>query len=342
MTIPDGVNVDLYSRNGFDGPLSMIVRSSYSPGYTRVEGAYRPQRIHTWTLPTADDERSMPVTVLRSPTVRFDLWHRNSDTPFAIRDVRNDQLMFVTSGSARLETDFGVLDLEPLDMVVLPRAVTYRLSQVDNIRMMLLVTPEQLSVDPDATNALGREVQLPKAYAPTESRSGEQELVVRHGDESTSFFFDYDPLPVLGTDGAPVVQRFTLQNVTPPASVGPVGTPPSRLVAGAQSETLVFYLGARESARPPVHHNADYDEIGIYAAGPGVFGQMTKPGTVVWVPKGLIHQGPEENVPDGYVGWLFETRANLELTPAGARIAATMETSLFGVHPSAQTTEISG
>jgi homogentisate 1,2-dioxygenase len=340
VTIPDEVKVDLYSRNGFGGPLSMILRSSYSPGYTRVEGTYRPQRIHTWTLPTADDPRGLPVTVLHSPTTRLDLWHRDVDTPFSIRDVRNDQLLFVTNGSARLETDFGVLDLEPLDMVVLPRAVSYRLSRVDAIRMMVVATPEQLSVDSDATTLLGREVQLPRAYEPNDIRSGEHELVVIHGDEFTSYFFDYDPLPVLGSDGAPVVQRFSLRNVSPPPSEGPVGTPPSRLVAGAQSETLVFYLGARESARPPVHHNADYDEVGIYACGPGIFGHMTEPGTVVWVPKGIIHQGPEENVPEGYVGWLFETRANLVLTPAGAQMAELMETSLFGVHPSAHTADL--
>jgi homogentisate 1,2-dioxygenase len=340
MTIPDEVNVDLYSRNGFDGPLSMIMRSSYSPGYSRVEGTYRPQRLHTWTLPTADDPRSLPLTILGSSTTRLDLWHRDVDTPFSIRDVRNDQLLFVTHGSARLETDFGVLDLEPLDMVVLPRAVSYRLSRVDAIRMMVLATPEQLSVDSDATTLLGREVHLPRPYEASEIRSGEHELVVMHGAETTSYFFDYDPLPVLGSDGAPVVQRLNLRNVSPPSSEGPVGTPPSRLVSGAQSETLVFYLGARESARPPVHHNADYDEVGIYACGPGVFGYMREPGTVVWVPKGIIHQGPAENVPEGYVGWLFETRASLALTPAGAQIAELMETSLFGVHPSARTASL--
>jgi homogentisate 1,2-dioxygenase len=40
-------------------------------------------------------------------------------------------------------------------------------------------------------------------------------------------------------------------------------------------------------------------------------------------------------VPEGYVAWLIETRANLELTEAGRRIATLAETSEFDVHPTA-------
>lgn len=334
MTSAEEANVDLYTRNGFGGPLTTMVRPAYSPGYSRVEGEYRPQRLHTWTLPAVDDPRAMPVTVLRSETVEFGLWHRNWDTQFSMRDVRRDQLLFVTHGTAHLETDFGVLELRPLDMVVLPRAVSYRLSHVESLRMMIVATTEQLAIDSDMPSVLGRTVDLPRPFQDDEIRTGEQELVIRHGDETTSYFFDYDPLAVFKVEGAPVVQRFSLADIDAPPSVGPMASPPQRLIFGDKQETLFFYLGARETTRPPVHHNADYDEIGIYACGPGVFGHMTDPGTVVWVPKGLIHQGPDENVPEGYVAWLFETRANLEMAPAGAEFATLMETSLFGVHPS--------
>lgn len=336
MSVPSDVNVDLYTRNGFGGPITTMVRPTYSPGYTRVEGEYRPQRLHTWTLESAQDPRSLPVTILKSATTRFELWHRNTDTAFGLRDVRHDQLFFVSHGEARLETDFGVLDLVPLDMVVVPRAVTYRLAEVRSLRMMIVATSERLQIDTSNRVVLDpdQDIQVPRPYEAPQMRSGEQEVVVRHGDGVTSYFYDYDPLPVLGVDGAPVVQRFNLGNVTPPDSEGPMAAPPARLVFGDNEETLFFYLGARETVRPPIHHNADYDEIGVYACGPGHFGHMTDPGTVVWVPKGVIHQGPEENVPEGYLAWLFETRAHLELTTAGAQMAKLLETELFGIHAS--------
>ena len=338
MTPPHEPVVDLYSRNGFQGPTSAIVRASYSPVYTRVEGKYRPQRLRTWSLVGESAERAgaLPVTVLRSPTVRLDLWQLNADTPFSLRDVRNDQLFYVETGRARLETDFGVLDLEPLDMVIVSRAVSYRLSNVESLRLIVLASAEPLQVDPENGAVLNpvQHVDTPRPYGPDDARTGEHELIVRHGDEMTSYFYDYDPLVVLQTAGAPAVLRFNLRNVSPILVEGPDAAPPARLISTQSTETLVFYLGARKNERPPVHHNADYDEIGVYCAGPAAFGHMEVPGTVVWVPKGVIHQGPEENVPEGYVAWLFETRANLELTPAGEAIADLMETSLFGLHPS--------
>lgn len=339
MSAPENQpSIDLYTRNGFAGPAATMVKMSYSPTYTRVQGTYRPQRLCVWNVDDSitDAPRGLPVPLLRSSTVRLDLWHRKTDTPYALRDVFNDQLIFVEGGHGRLETDFGVLDLEPLDIVVVPRAVSYRLSAVDSLRMLIVVTPEILHLDPENAAVLNPvvHVDLPRAYDPSWVRTGEQELVIRHGDETTSYFYDYDPLPVLHTAGTPVVQRFNLRNVKPIVVEGGDASPPARLIAGADKETLAFYLGARTTQRPPIHHNADYDEVGIYSIGPGAFGHMRIPGTIVWVPKGVIHQGPDENVPEGYVAWLVETRANLELTPQGAKIAELAETSLFGVHPS--------
>lgn len=334
----DRAPIDLYTRNGFAGPATTMVKMSYSPTYTRVRGKYRPQRLCAWNIDdsVADAPRGLPVPLLRSATVRLDLWHRNSDTPYALRDVFNDQLFFVGAGHGRLETDLGVLDLEPLDIVVLPRAVSYRLSAVDSLQILIVVTPEMLRIDPENAAVLNpvAHIDVPRPYDPRWVRTGEQELVLRHGDETTSYFYDYDPLPVLQTAGAPVVQRFSLRNVRPIVVEGADASPPARLITGSGKETLAFYLGARKTRRPPIHHNADYDEVGIYSAGPGAFGHMRIPGTIVWVPKGVIHQGPDEDVPEGYVAWLVETRANLELTPQGAKIAELVETSLFGVHPS--------
>lgn len=342
MSVSGDANVDLYTRDGFVGPATTVVRASYSPEYARVAGTYCPQRLDPSTLETVGNAGDLPITVLDSSTVRFDVWHCDADTPFAIRDVRHDQLFCVERGTARFETDFGVLDVEPLDMVLIPRAVSHRLSQVDSLRMTILVTPERLYLDPDISQVLDTDlhVQVPRPYEPAEARSGQQELVVRHGGASTSYFYDYDPLAVLQVEGAPVVQKFNLGNVSPLPSTGPFASPPARLVCGDQTESLVFYLGARETSQPPIHHNADYDEIVVFSRGPGAWGHLTAPGTMVWVPKGLIHQGPEENVPEGYIAWLLETRAHLESTPAGAEISELMETETFDVHPSVRAASV--
>ncbi|WP_079174692.1 hypothetical protein [Streptomyces mirabilis] len=332
--------MDLYTRNGFAGPATVLIRQQYTPNFTRVQGDYAPYRLEAWRSdPEPGDPRALPVTILRSPTVRVDVWQRAQDTPFAVKDVYHDQIFYVLDGHARLETDFGVLDLQPMDMVRIPRSVALRLADVRALHLIILATTEPLDINPQNQAVLSpAHVETPRGYDTPGWLTAEYELVIRHGEHTTSYFYDYDPLPIIQASGAPVVQRFNLANVHPMIVEG-VSSPPARLMDGPAIDTMIFYLGARDSGRPPVHHNADYDEIGVYAKGPGVLGAIAVPGTAVWVPKGVIHQGPEENVPEGYIAWLIETRSHLELTDAGRRIAQLAETNQFAVHPTAAQTD---
>jgi homogentisate 1,2-dioxygenase len=68
-------------------------------------------------------------------------------------------------------------------------------------------------------------------------------------------------------------------------------------------------------------------------AGPGTYGRVDQPGTLTWVPKGVAHQGPTEDVPEGYVAWMLESRSTLRLTPAGHAVAELMEVDQYGRQP---------
>ncbi|MQA13831.1 MAG: homogentisate 1,2-dioxygenase [Pseudonocardiaceae bacterium] len=333
-------NIDLYTRNGFAGPMATIVRAQYSPPYTRVRGNYAPHRfdIHDVADAAFADPRALPVAVLDGAGVSVEVSRRTEPAGFAVRNVLADELHYVLEGEAALHTDFGVLDLHPGDFVLLPRAVTYRYASIGApLREMIVVTESQLAVDPE--NAPGvlnvdLHVDAPVPDPTTNRGPGEYEVVIRHGQEFTSYFYDYDPMPCLATAGAPIVRRFNIENVHG-LGVEQGGLMPPRLINDATTRTLFYHLGNRRSDRPPIHHNADYDEVICYVAGPGHYGAVDKPGTVTWTPKGIIHQGPEEDVPEGYEAWLLETRSPLSLTPAGREIGTLMETGQFDIHPSA-------
>ncbi|MEV3927267.1 hypothetical protein [Actinomadura coerulea] len=162
-------------------------------------------------------------------------------------------------------------------------------------------------------------------------------MIVRHGGEFTRYFYDYDPMPALAAAGAPIVRRYNIADVQS-LGVDSGNLMPPRIINDATTRTLVFDLSSRRSDRPPVHHNADYDEIIFYVAGPGHYGAVDRPGTITWTPKGIIHQGPEENVPEGYKAWLLKTRASLALTPAGRDLGQLMETGKFDIHPNQSAT----
>lgn len=332
-------HVDLYTRNGFVGPAGVIVRAQYTPPYSRVEGTYAPHRFDTGQVPGAEFARpdALPVAILEGDGVSIELAVRAQPSDAALRNVLADELHYILEGEARLDTDFGQLDLRSGDFVLLPRAVTYRWAEVrSTVREILVVTASELRVDPD--NAPGvlnvlRDVDAPTPDPTSDRGPGEYEVIVRHGRELTRYYYDYDPLSVLATDGAPIVRRYNIADIHGLGVDGGDVMPP-KILNDVTTRTLVFDLSSRRSGRPPVHHNADYDEVIFYVAGPGHYGAIDKPGTIMWTPKGIIHQGPEEDVPEGYKAWLLETRAPLFPTPVGREIGKLMETGQFDLHPS--------
>ncbi|MFF0447510.1 hypothetical protein ACFYT4_14070 [Streptomyces sp. NPDC004609] len=340
MTSPDNgpapagpPNVDLYTRNGFSGPMATIVRAQYSPAYTAVRGTYAPHRLDVGDLSEGafTEGRSLPVAILEGDGVSVEVSRRAEPSAVAFRNVLADEVHYVLEGEGRLETDFGVLDVRAGDMVLLPRSVTYRYGEIASpLREILIVTESEMRVDPEnAPGVLNVDLHVDAPVPdPAAGPPGDYEVIIRHGREFTTYFYDYDPVPCLATAGAPVVRRFNMENVHG-LGVEKGGLMPPRLLNDSSTRTLVFHLGNRRSDRPPVHHNADYDEVIFYVAGPGNYGAVDRPGTVLWTPKGLIHHGPEEEVPEGYRAFLLETRAALSLTPAGRDIGAVMETGQF-------------
>ncbi|HEY7065741.1 MAG TPA: hypothetical protein VII06_29975 [Chloroflexota bacterium] len=112
---------------------------------------------------------------------------------------------------------------------------------------------------------------------------------------------------------------------------GPLTARAGDFVCLPRAIALLYSLSARRSGRrPPVHRNADYDEVIYYFAGPDAYGRVNEPGTLTWVPKGIAHHGPTEAVPQGYLAWLLESRSTLRLTPAGLAAASLMETDGYG------------
>ncbi|MDT0442957.1 cupin domain-containing protein [Streptomyces johnsoniae] len=338
---PEPPHLDLYTRNGFTGPATPIVRAQYPPPYSRVHGSYAPHRMEVGALVTGwpPEPRALPVPLLAGEGVSVEAARREVPMPFALRNVRADELHYVLRGQARLETDHGVLDVRAGDFVLLPRAVTYRFGAVaEPLEEIVVVTEDRLTLrtddDPEVLDTR-RHVDAPAPQGPPPAAEEEYEVVIRHGDGLTSFFHPVDPLPCLAVEGTPAVRRFRIEDVHAPDPAARPDPMPVCLLGDDATRTMIYSVGSRRTPRPPVHRNADYDEVIVYVAGPGAYGAVDAPGTLLWTPKGVAHQGPEEDVPGGYRAWLLETRAFLSPTPAGRAVARLMETSEFGVHPSA-------
>lgn len=333
-------NPHLWSRDGFNGDMCVTARPHPIFAYSAAVGPHAPHRLdlHHVNLPDRSDPAALPTVIATSRNeAAVAVSGRTAPTPFAWRNAENDEVHFVQDGELDYVTDFGTLRAVPGDFVCLPRAVTYRVVPVSTPTLRVIVeTPGQLLLKPPAPFGmvnLSRDVARPDPTLSSRSE-GPTQLLVKAYDGITRFTLPHDPLAIDAVVGGQIpVWKLNLAAIQPLTYL-PHGGPPGSFAETHDRDLLFYTLSARPGARPPMHHNADFDELIFYFRGPGAYGQLTAPGQLAWTPKSIAHWGPVEDVPQGYLAWLLESIGTLRLTPEGRAAAQLMETGQYGIQQS--------
>jgi homogentisate 1,2-dioxygenase len=327
----------LWSRDGFDGDMCVTARRYPIVEYQAISGEHAPHRIDLTAvhLDDRDDPEALPTVVAASrKDATIALSGRAQPTPWVWRNAENDEIHFVQEGELDYVTDFGTLRAVPGDFVCLPRAVSYRVVPITTPTLRVIVeTPAQLLFKPPAP--FGMVNQSRDVVRPDPARSSDQEgptqLLLKTFDGITRYTTSHDPLALDAVLGGRIpVWKLNLAAIQPLTYV-PHGGPPGSFVEGNDRDLLFYTLSSRPGGRPPMHHNADYDELIFYFRGPGAYGALDQPGQLAWTPKSVTHWGPAEDVPEGYLAWLIESTGTFRLTPAGKNAAQLMETGQFGL-----------
>lgn len=333
--------IEGWSREGFVGARASAMRSQYSPDYLSVKGPHAPRRFRLADLPSPDeaDPEALPVVFATAASgLRLSLSRRAAAMPFVYRNVEADEVHFIQSGEIEFRTDFGVIVGAPGDFVYLPRCVAYcAIPRATLVLDLIAESPGALKFDTPAPIGMIQFGQHLVHATPDASfrNDAPKTLLLRSHDDITIFEKGYDPLAVVRqTPGPSPVWKLNLAHINP-VVYWPHGGPPSHFLASPGNELLFYTLSARPGGRPPVHVNADYDEIIHYFRGPDPWGGIDEPGTWTCVPKGVPHHGPSEDMPRGFLAWMLETRTTLRLTPAGRAASDPMDTATYGRHVSA-------
>lgn len=330
---PPGVH--LYTRDGFVGKMAVALRPHTIYEYTRVDGPHAPKRIAIDRVETPDatDAWALPTVFARTRHgVEMSASRRSAAMPYAFRNTENDELHFIQEGEFEYVTDFGTLTAGPGDFVWLGRIVTYQVRPLTDASLRVIVeTPETIGLNPPAPFGMinyGRDLKHPVVFP--EAADGETEVWLKSFDGVTKYTTPHNPLAITALlDGQAPVWKLNLDAIAPMTYAN--GGPPGQFAQTPTTDLMFYTLSSRPpAARPPQHHNADYDELIMYVRGPGAYGAVKDPATLLWTPKGVTHWGPLEDVPEGYLAWLLESRGTVRLTEAGLAASEAMETGEFG------------
>ncbi len=256
------------------------------------------------------------------------------------RNAEGDELVFVESGDAVLESTFGRLEVTAGDYVVIPTSVVHRWAVEEGTELRLFVIESRGHIGPPDRYLSKRGQFLEHApycerdlKVPTEliqSDDTDVAVYVRNRNGLTRYVYANHPFDVVGWDGQCYPYALNIRDFEP--IVGRIHQPPPvhQTFAGPNFVICSFvprYFDWHPEAIPaPYNHaNVDSDEVLFYWEGDFMSrkGAGIEQGSISLHPAGFVH-GPQPGSVEASIGKrgteefavMLDTFAPLELGPA--------------------------
>jgi homogentisate 1,2-dioxygenase len=304
VALPEGTYEEEHGRKGFYGRSAHLYHVHPPTSWIRLEGKLRPHCFDLNRLEPTDrmDPRGARMPFLSNPEVRVSVSRRTSAMPFYFRNADADELYFVHRGEGVVETDFGPLEFEKGDYLVLPRATTYRVIPRTSDNFFLIIESKGEFEPPDK-GLIGQHALYDPAVIitpepePKLEDNREWEVRILYDGEFSSVWYPHNPIDVVGWKGDLTAWKLRMRDIRPVMSHR-AHLPPSAHTTFVTAGAVICSFLPRpleqdeEALRVPFfHRNTDYDEFIFYHDGDFFSRDGIGPGMATLHPRG-IHHGP--------------------------------------------------
>lgn len=243
---------------------------------------------------------------IATPDQQMDYFYRNGE---------GDELLFIHTGSGRLESVFGILSYRPGDYLVIPIGTTYRLVPETASRFLVVETRSGIYPPHRYRNEHGqllehspyceRDIRVPEQLA-TFDEKGDFEVRVKAGGMITSYGYDYHPFDVVGWDGYLYPYAFNIEDFEP--ITGRIHQPPpvhqtfeGRNFVVCSFVPRLYDYHPSAVPTPYNHSNVDSDELLYYVDGNFMSRKGIEQGSITLHPAGIPH-GPHPGTVEASLG----------------------------------------
>jgi homogentisate 1,2-dioxygenase len=206
VAVPDGTFEEEVGRNGFFGKYAHLYRAHSPVGWTRIEGALKPQAFDLRKLKPDGDYIKGRQAFLGNDDVQISFSNISEPMPYFFRNADADEILFVHEGHGSLETDYGPLTYTKGDYLVVPRGTVYRLAPQKVSQILLIESFSEVGFpdrgmlgqhalfDPAVVRTPSPDLKLMTSMAP----QTEYELRIKRCGEITKVFYPFCPLDTVG------------------------------------------------------------------------------------------------------------------------------------------------
>lgn len=283
---------------------------------------------------SADSQIGVAIHVYTANRSMQDRFFYNAD---------GEMLIVPQQGALSLRTEFGVLDIAPGEIAVVPRGVRFAVDlQADSARGYVCENYGQLLRLPDlgpiGANGLANPRDFLAPVAAYEDREGQFELLAKFAGKLWSAAIDHSPLDVVAWHGNYTPYKYNLAAFNAMNSVSfdhadpsifTVLTSPSGIPGTANMDFVIFpprWMVAEHTFRPPwFHRNVMSEYMGL------VYGEYDAKAEGFLPGGGSLHNCMSGHGPDATT---FEAASNAVLQPQklDKTMAFMFETRLL-IHP---------
>jgi homogentisate 1,2-dioxygenase len=304
--LPKGTYEREMSKEGFFGPAAFFHHKRPPTGWSKFEGPLRPRAFNLAALTdaAASPWRAPKILANRALEIRF--WKLDAVMPALARNADGDQILFIHRGVGELYCDFGHVDVEAGDYLVLPRGTMWRLAPGAPLSVLMVeatnshfMLPDKGLVGPHAIfdPALLDSPKIDDAFRAHQKDDRETRVEIKKRGEVSVATYPYNPLDVIGWHGELAPVRINVRHIRPLMSHR-YHVPPSAHTTFIADRFVVCTFAPRPFETDPgalkvpfFHNNDDYDEVLFYHAGDFFSRDNIDAGMMTFHPSGFTH-GP--------------------------------------------------
>ena len=241
----------------------------------------------------------------------------SEDSDFFFRNSYAHELIFVHHGKGEFLSEYGRLNFEQWDYIVVPKGTTYQIKfdSYDDNKLMIIESSTPFDIPRHFRNEYGqltedapyyeRDFKVPQFTEPID-KQGDFELILKLRNRYFKYSLANYPFDVVGWDGFLYPYTFNLKEYAP--KVGKIHLPPPIHLMFTTKHFVVcnfvprlFDFHPQSIPAPYNHSNVDSDEVLYYVHGDFMSRKGIQEGSITLHPMGIPH-GPQPGKTEASIG----------------------------------------
>ena len=307
--LPEGTFEREIGKEGFYGPSALIHHKHPPTGWIDWDGPLKPRAFDLKQLPKGSSGNWVNNNILSNAHCRVNWTTSEGSMDHLVRNGDGDELLFIHSGNGQLYCDFGCLDIEKGDYVLLPRGTMWRTEFSGRAEILMIEATNSSFGLPDK-GLIGNHAFFDPAMLDTpvinerflsqQTKTGNVEnwtVLIKRRNATSTVTYPYNPLDALGWHGDLMPVKINIRHFRPIMSHR-YHLPPSAHTTFVADRFVVCTFCPRPFEQDPgalkvpfFHNNDDYDEVLFYHAGDFFSRDNIEAGMMTFHPSGFTH-GP--------------------------------------------------